>query len=362
MEAPLTSTTGPGGPLGPVLIGLPGPALDAQDRSQLLHAAVGGVVLFTRNFTDIEQLQRLTAEIRALRDPRLLVCIDQEGGRVQRLREGFTRLPPLRALGNLHAEDPRKALDMAYRHGRVMASEMLACGIDLSFAPVLDLDRGSGVIGDRSFAADPEAVCSLGRAYLGGMHDAGMRTTGKHFPGHGSVAPDSHLEDVIDGRELDEIRRSDLEPFLRLADLLDALMIAHVVYPAVDDAPAGYSRQWLDAILRQTFRYRGVVLSDDLGMHAARIAGSLRQRMDRCLEAGCDLVLVCQPADVTDLLDEACAPVDASGPIARLYGAPTVAGEELAMAAGSGAGEWHQWQRSLERLAEQQGLAAHGRV
>jgi beta-N-acetylhexosaminidase len=352
MESPVTSNTGSVGPLGPVLIGLPGTALDAQDRAQLLHPAVGGVVLFTRNFTDLAQLQRLVTEILALREPRLLVCIDQEGGRVQRLREGFTRLPPLRVLGRLYGEDQRKALDMAYRHGRVMASEMLACGIDLSFAPVLDLDRGSGIIGDRSFSADPATVCSLGGAYLAGMHDAGMRTTGKHFPGHGSVVPDSHLEDVVDERDLDEIRRSDLEPFRQLAGMLDALMIAHVVYPAVDRLPAGYSRQWLDSILRRELRYGGVVMSDDLGMHAARVAGSLRQRAERCLEAGCDLVLVCRPEDVASLLDERYAASDASAVIARLYGKPTVAAEELALAAGSGAGEWRQWQRSLERLAE----------
>jgi beta-N-acetylhexosaminidase len=264
--------------LGPILVGLPGTDLDYAARALLGHPAVGGVVLFTRNFAGREQLLQLVEDIRALRDPRLLVCIDQEGGRVQRLRDGFTRLPPLRALGRLCGEDPRKALDFAYRHGRVMATEMLACGIDLSFAPVLDLDRGSRVIGDRAFSDRPEVVEELGRAYLGGMHDAGMKTTGKHFPGHGSVAPDSHVDDVIDGRSLEQIEHSDLLPFQRLSGQLDALMIAHVVYPAVDALPAGYSSVWLRAILRNRIGFRGVVFSDDLGMHAARAVGDLRAR------------------------------------------------------------------------------------
>ena len=170
---------------GPILIGLPGTELDAPGREQLSHPAVGGVVLFTRNFENRKQLEALVAEIRAARSPRPLICIDQEGGRVQRLKNEFTRLPALGALGGLERADPDKALDMAYRHGRVMATEMLACGIDLSFAPVLDLDRGSSVIGDRALSDKPAVVTRLGRAYLAGMHDSGMKTTGKHFPGHG---------------------------------------------------------------------------------------------------------------------------------------------------------------------------------
>jgi len=269
-------------PAGPILIGLPGTELTADDLEHLMHPAVGGVVLFTRNFSSLEQLEQLTSGIRGLRDPRLLICIDQEGGRVQRLRDGFTRLPPLAVLGKLLREDRVKALDMAYRHGRVMATEMLACGIDLSFAPVLDLDRGSSVIGDRAFADDPAAVRDLGKCYLSGMHDAGMRTTGKHFPGHGSVQADSHIDDVSDPRPLTRIAESDLLPFRELADALDAMMIAHVVYPEVDSLPAGYSRVWLQDILRDELGYRGVVFSDDLGRpgnpHAALPRGRLRPR------------------------------------------------------------------------------------
>jgi beta-N-acetylhexosaminidase len=350
MKQPMSPALTPG----PILIGLPGTDLDAEAVRHLRHPAVGGVVLFTRNFANREQLERLIGRIRNLREPRLLVCIDQEGGRVQRLHDGFTRLPPLAVLGKLLSEDRVKALDMAYRHGRVMATEMLACGIDLSFAPVLDLDRGSCVIGDRAFSELPEAVGELGSCYLSGMHDAGMKTTGKHFPGHGSVVADSHVDDVCDPRSLAEIEAADLLPFAGLATALDAMMIAHVVYPAVDSAPAGYSRVWLQDILRGKMAYRGVVLSDDLGMHAAKNVGDLQTRTQRCLDAGCDLVLVCQPADVAQLLDELPgSPADATEAIARLYGRPTVDRDQLVRVVQEGIREWGHWQRSLEQLGEQ---------
>lgn len=339
---------------GPILIGLSGTELDQQSRTHLLHRAVGGVVLFTRNFQDREQLQRLVSEIREIRDPRLLICIDQEGGRVQRLQDGFTRLPPLGILGLLHGQDPQKALDMAYRHGRVMATEMLACGIDLSFAPVLDLNRGSCVIGDRSLSADPDVVIHLGRSYLAGMHDSGMKTTGKHFPGHGSVIADSHVDNVTDPRALADIMNSDIEPFRALAAELDALMIAHVVYPEIDTLPAGYSATWLKQILRKDMGYCGVIFSDDLGMHAARAAGGLMARTRLCLEAGCDLILVCLPPDVQELLDEIDSPItDATAAISRLYGKPTVNRDELVVVDRERIREWGHWQRSLEELGGQ---------
>jgi len=339
---------------GPILIGISGTELDELSRVHLLHPAVGGVVLFTRNFKSREQLERLVGEVRDLRDPRLLVCIDQEGGRVQRLQDGFTRLPPLAVLGKLHQQDSRKALDMAYRHGRVMATEMLACGIDLSFAPVLDLNRGSCVIGDRSLSADPAVVTSLGRSYLAGMHDSGMKTTGKHFPGHGSVIADSHVDDVTDPRSLADIVDTDIKPFQELAAELDALMIAHVVYPEIDRLPAGYSATWLQRILRGDLAYRGVIFSDDLGMHAAKAIGSLPDRTHLCLEAGCDLVLVCLPPDVQSLLDELDGPIaDASVVIFRLYGKPTVNRDELVVVNRERIREWGHWQRSLEDLGGQ---------
>ena len=339
---------------GPILIGLPGPELDQPGREQLRHPAVGGVVLFNRNFSSREQLEKLIADIRSVRDPHLLICIDQEGGRVQRLKEGFTRLPPLGVLGKLHDLDPVKALDMAYRHGRVMATEMLACGIDLSFAPVLDLERGSCVIGDRAISGDPAVVTSLGRAYLAGMHDSGMKTTGKHFPGHGSVVADSHVDNVSDPRSLSELECSDLAPFRELAPDLDALMIAHVVYPRVDETPAGYSSSWLRDYLRSSMAYQGVIISDDLGMHAAKSVGGLEARTRLCLEAGCDLVLVCQPEDVLELLNLLEGSVgDASDAISRLYGKPTVNREELVQVNQEGIREWRHWQQSLEKLGEQ---------
>ena len=336
---------------GPILIGLPGTDLGAAELQQLLHPAVGGVVLFTRNFSSRGQLERLVARIRGLREPRLLVSIDQEGGRVQRLRDGFTRLPPLAVLGKLLGEDRGKALDMAYRHGRVMATEMLACGIDLSFAPVLDLDRGSSVIGDRAFSQYPDAVRELGRCYLSGMFDAGMKATGKHFPGHGSVVADSHVDDVNDPRPLAEIEATDLLPFTSLLDRLDAMMIAHVVYPAVDDLPAGYSSVWLRDILRRKLGYGGVIVSDDLGMHAAKTVGDLVTRTRLCLEAGCDLVLVCQPAEVEELLGRLVdSPADSTAAVTRLHGKPTVDRDELVQVDREGIREWGHWQKSLEQL------------
>lgn len=339
---------------GPVLIGIPGLELDPVSREYLLHPAVGGVVLFARNYRDRKQVRALVADIHAACDPRPLVCIDQEGGRVQRLDgEGFTRLPPLGVLGRLHESDPVKALDMAYRHGRVMAMEMLASGIDLSFAPVLDLDRGSRVIGDRSFSADPGVITTLGRSYLAGMRDAGMKATGKHFPGHGSVVADSHVEDVSDPRTLAMIRAEDMAPFSELMPDLDALMIAHVVYPEVDTVPAGYSRTWLQGILRQELGYRGVVFSDDLGMHAAKVAGGVDERARLCLEAGCDLVLACHPEDVEKLMSSDTEGfADRGGPAGRLYGTPTVDRDEIAVVESEGIREWGHWRRSLEQLGE----------
>ena len=339
---------------GPLLIGIPGHHLDDLSRQQLLHPAVGGVVLFTRNFHSRDQLESLVSEIRSARTPRLLVCIDQEGGRVQRLRDGFTLLPALGVLGKLHGSDPQKALDMAYRHGRVMATEMLACGIDLSFAPVLDLNRGSCVIGDRALSDDPEVVTQLGRAYLAGMHDSGMKTTGKHFPGHGSVLADLHVDDVSDARSLAEIELSDLLPFRELSPDLDALMIAHVVYDQVDELPAGYSKTWLKDFLRGNMAYHGVILSDDLGMHAATAVGGLQTRTRACLDAGCDLVLVCQPEDVTVLLNQLNDSLTHAGDaVSCLYGTPTVNREELEIVSQEGIREWAHWQRSLENLGEQ---------
>jgi beta-N-acetylhexosaminidase len=331
---------------GPVLIGLEALEVTDEERGWLRHPAVGGVVLFTRNYASRAQLRELNQAIRELAAAPALICVDHEGGRVQRFRDGFTRLPPLAVLGRMYGDSRSKACDFAYRHGRVMATELLMEGIDLSFAPVLDLYLDSCVIGDRAFSADPGAVSELGAHYLAGMHDAGMKTCGKHFPGHGSVRADSHVDEVIDERGTEAIESTDLRPFRELLRDLDALMMAHVIYPKLDSCPAGYSKRWIQKCLRGRLGFRGVVLSDDLGMHAAAFAGKLADRLQRSLEAGCDVVLVCQPRDVRELLaGMAESPATAGPALDRLRGQVLVAADELAQV-----GEWRHWQQSLEEL------------
>lgn len=333
---------------GPVLIGLAGVELTTADADCLQHPLTGGVVLFTRNYASPAQLQELNQAIRATAVAPMLICVDHEGGPVQRFRAGFTRLPPLAVLGRMYGDSPEHACDFAYRHARVMASELLVHGVDLSFAPVLDLDRGSCVIGERAFAADPGTVCALAPHYLAGMRDAGMKSCGKHFPGHGSVHADSHVDEVHDPRDLAQIRATDLLPFRALLGQLDSLMLAHVVYPAVDAQPAGYSRHWIGNILRGDLGYGGVVLSDDLGMHAAHVAGDLAQRMRASLRAGCDAVLVCDPGQVQDLYAHASEDDAALGDgdvLQRLAGRALVSEEELPLV-----GEWRHWQTSLQEL------------
>jgi len=335
-------------PLGPLLIGVSGLELGGEEADWLRHPAVGGVVLFTRNYKDIDQLMALTSAIAAAGDRGLLICVDHEGGRVQRFRDGFTRLPPLAILGRMHEESPSMANDYAYRHGRVMAAELLVCGVDLSFAPVLDVGLRSVVIGDRAFAAEPAVIIELSRSYIAGMHDAGMSTTGKHFPGHGSVEADSHTDDVSDPRPLEQIEQSDLMPFAALAEELDAMMMAHVVYPAVDELAAGYSPYWIKTVLRRKLCYTGTIFSDDLGMFAAEIAGSLADRVRISLAAGCDAALVCDPDDVRQLLaqgNEAYA--NAEQALCRLKGKPVPSREEMETV-----GEWRQWKESIRQLEQ----------
>ena len=331
---------------GPVLIGLEGWELKPRERDWLQNPQVGGVVLFSRNYHNLAQLELLNESIRSAAHAPMLICVDHEGGRVQRFQDGFTRLPPLGLLGRMHADAPELALDYAYRHARVMATELLVAGVDHSFAPVLDLDVDSCVIGDRAFSAAPAAVADLGRYYLAGMHDAGMRTCGKHFPGHGSVRADSHTHDVLDGRPLAALERTDLVPFKALLGQLDAVMMAHVCYPEIDAAPAGYSAHWIQEVLRAQCDWSGVVLSDDLGMHAAAYAGKLRDRLFRSLEAGCDAVLVCQPEEVDELL-HACANdrLPSAPGLLKLHGRNRVSREELQTVS-----EWRHWQQSIKDL------------
>ena len=281
--------------LGPVMLGLEGPELSAQERELLRHPLVGGVILFTRNYQSPAQLAALTGAIHALRQPRLLIAVDHEGGRVQRFRDGFTRLPAVRRLGELYDQDRMRAKQLARGTGWLMATELRAVGVDFSFAPVLDLDHGvSSIIGDRAFHSDPEAVADLAHAYVSGMQKAGMEAVGKHFPGHGGIAADSHLELPVDPRPLAALEAADLLAFERMIHYgLAALMPAHVRYPAVDDQPAGFSARWLKEILRQRLEFQGVIFSDDLDMAGAQAAGGPLERARAALAAGCDMILAC---------------------------------------------------------------------
>lgn len=289
-DAMMTDTTPPAA----LMLDLEGPALLPDEKALLQDPQIGGVILFARNCLDRSQVESLTRDIRQC-NPQLLIAVDQEGGRVQRLREGFTRLPPLRRLGQLLEKEPETAVQLAHACGWLMAAEVLACGIDFSFAPVLDLDTGiSEVIGDRAFASEVGDIVKLATAYLAGMHEAGMATTGKHFPGHGSIAADSHTAIPRDDRALAEIRERDMQVFAHCLPSLDAIMPAHVIYPALDAGqPAGFSRRWLQDTLRAELGFEGVIFSDDLCMAGAAIAGDMVARVDAAVEAGCDMLLVC---------------------------------------------------------------------
>lgn len=277
------------------MVDLCGDSLSPEDRTLLMSPAVGGVILFDRNFTSVEALVELVNEIHILRHPKLLVAVDQEGGRVQRLRQGFTRLPAIRALGNVYDEEPSRARELAETTGWLMAAELRAVGIDFSFAPVLDLDRGiSQVIGDRAFHGDPGVVSELASQYVRGMHRAGMRAVGKHFPGHGGVAADSHVDLPTDSRKYEDVITQDLIPFRRMVNYdLAGIMSAHVVYERVAEDIATYSGKWLNEVLRRQLAFKGAVFSDDLGMSAADCGGEYEGRVQRALCAGCDMVLIC---------------------------------------------------------------------
>ena len=300
-------------PVGPVMLDLSAASVDAlaaEDRERLSHPLVGGVIHFARHFQSRDQIAALNAEIHALRSPSLLIAVDHEGGRVQRFRDGFTAIPPMRSLGTAWDRDREGACVDAARYGRIMADELLHAGIDFSFAPVLDLDYGgSTVIGDRAFHRNPLGVTELATALVTGMRDGGMASVGKHFPGHGFVKADSHLETPIDDRPFAAIERDDLAPFAALIRAgLDAVMPAHVVYPAVDDQPAGFSSRWLEDILRGTLGFDGMIFSDDLGMAGAHGAGDMTARADAALRAGCDMVLVCNDLEAADALLESWHP------------------------------------------------------
>jgi len=286
-----------------LVIGVAGTELTAQEREWLQHDAVAGVILFKRNFASRGQVAELSAAIRAAAPRPQLICVDQEGGRVQRFREGYSALPPLQGFDALYASDREAALALAEQHAWLMASEVRASGVDLSFAPVVDLGRGNLAIGNRAFSADPQVVAAFTAAYVRGMHSVGMAATLKHFPGHGTVLEDTHFHDASDPRSLDELRALDLIPFAAgITAGADAVMMAHVVYPQVAPEPAGYSPRWIQQILREQMGFRGVVFSDDIGMAASFSAGGVKARVDAHLDAGCDVVLVCHPELVEESL------------------------------------------------------------
>jgi beta-N-acetylhexosaminidase len=285
-----------------LIIGIPGKTLSDEDRAWLSAPQVSGVILFTRNFANREQVTSLIDDIRMERpDDAFLICVDQEGGRVQRFREGFTKLPALHTLGLMYERDPKRAIRLAETHAWLMASEMRAIDIDLSFAPVADLARGNLAIGDRAFHADPAITSELVQAYSRGMHLAGMAATLKHFPGHGSVVADTHFDVAHDPRTLAEMLETDLVPFNEgFVAGAEAVMLAHVTYPEIDPLAAGYSKTWIVDILREQCGFKGVVIGDDIGMAAAESIGSIPERIEAHLAAGCDLILACSPAIVDE--------------------------------------------------------------
>lgn len=312
---------------GPLILDVAGFELTAEEKDILRHPLVGGVILFTRNFALPDQVAALVAAIRAQRDDPILIAVDHEGGRVQRFREGFTELPAAAVYGERYDQDPEAGRQFAEAGGFLMARELRAIDVDISFAPVLDLGRGiSRVIGDRAFHRDAAAVVALAGAFIDGMRRAGMAATAKHFPGHGAVEADSHVAIPVDGRDLETILAEDLAPFMRLHDRYAAVMPAHVSFPRVDDLPAGFSRIWLQDILRNRVGFNGVIFSDDLSMEGASVVGGIVERAEAALDAGCDVALVCNnPAGAIQVLDRArIAPNPASATrIAALGGAHT---------------------------------------
>jgi beta-N-acetylhexosaminidase len=290
--------------LGPIMLDVLGKQLAAEDEVRLRNPLVGGVILFSRNYESPGQLAELIASIRALRTPSLLISVDHEGGRVQRFREGFTRIPAMRELGKIWDGHPQRARHLAQQVGYVLAAELRACGVDFSFTPVLDMDYGqSSVIGDRAFHSEPQAIADLAHSLLMGLRQGGMHTVGKHFPGHGFVRADSHLDIPVDERSYIDIELSDLIPFRQMINFgMTAVMPAHVIYPKVDNRPAGFSPVWLKNILRGELGFEGCIFSDDLSMEGATVAGGIVQRAEAALHAGCDMVLVCNKPELADEL------------------------------------------------------------
>ncbi len=338
--------------LGPVMVGLAGTEISQAEQEMLQHPMVGAVVLFTRNYQDPEQLKQLVDNIHAVRDPRLLVAVDHEGGRVQRFREGFTRLPAMQGFGELFEQDAKRAKRLVETAGWLMAIELRAVGIDFSFAPVLDINHGvSAIIGDRSLHANPQIVADLAISYMAGMNSAGMVAIGKHFPGHGAVEVDTHQGIARDGRIFADIEAEDLIPFERLIHAgLAGVMPAHVIYEQVDSQPAGFSSYWLQGVLRRQLGFQGVIFSDDLLMQGAAIAGTVSQRAECALAAGCDMVLVCdnfneisQTLEHLERFDNPASHLR----LARMHGRKTISRDQL-----HNDPRWHQALHALEPMLQ----------
>ncbi|MBC6904938.1 beta-N-acetylhexosaminidase [Saccharophagus sp. K07] len=291
-------------PLGPVVLDIAGTELQPEEAEVLQHPQVGGLILFSRNFESPEQLCYLVGCVRSVR-PNLLLAVDQEGGRVQRFKSGFTRLPALRDVGDLFEQDSQRAIQTARELGWLMASEVRECGVDISFAPVVDADDAFGsVIGDRAFSPDFAIVAELAKAYIGGMGEAGMAATLKHFPGHGAVEEDSHEELPVDERSFEEVWEEDMRPFRALLPLAGAVMPAHILFASVDPNPVGFSSFWLQKILRHKLGFGGIIFSDDLSMEGASVMGDHCDRAEAALAAGCDAVLVCnKPAKAIEVIE-----------------------------------------------------------
>ena len=335
--------------LGPVILDIAGLTLDDNDRLRLKHPQVGGVILFSRNYESPSQLKALVDDIHQLRNPPLIVSVDQEGGRVQRFRQGFQAIPAMSSLGRLYDQDPKRAIDLSETFAWIMSAELLYYGIDISFSPVLDIANPiSQVVGDRAFHQHPEAVCRLASAWVRGMRESGMAAVGKHFPGHGSVPGDSHHVIPVDQRSFEQIETLDLVPFRWVsATHLSGIMMAHVIYDQIDTVAAGYSHRWINDILRQQLGFAGIVFSDDLSMSAAGSGGDYTERARMALQAGCDMLLVCNHPDgvgeILESLENYNNPVTQMR-LVRLHGRPAADIVDLF--------NTHNWRQAIRLLNE----------